>query len=101
MSQMIPSGSAAATSSMKSQVPFGATASTMRRACVRTDCSTCLSVRGVNPALTSRRSFVWRGASMLIIEPKNSFSSGVWSGMLTPWPETKVSASMLARTTSA
>jgi len=101
MSQMMRRGSAAATSSTKSHAPFGATASTIRRACARTDSSTCLMVRGVNPALTSFRSFVCRGASMLIIEPKNSLSSGVWSGMLTPCPETKLSASMLARTTSA
>src|SRR5439155_67247 len=101
MSQMMRRGSAAATSSTKSHAPLGATASTIRRACARTASSTCLMVRGVNPALTSFRSFVCRGASMLIIEPKNSFSSGVWSGMLTPCPETKASASMLARTTSA
>ena len=56
------------------------------RARSRTISSTRATVRGVKPLFTSRRSLVWRGASMLIIEPKNSSSSIGRSPMLEPWP---------------
>ena len=48
-------------------------------------------MRGVKPRFTSRRSLVWRGASMLIIEPKNSSISIGRSPMFEPLPEMKVS----------
>src|SRR5262249_18944960 len=58
-------------------------------------------MRGVKPRFTSLRSFVWRGASMLIIEPKNSSSSTGRSPMLEPRPEMKISDSRETRWTSS
>src|SRR5262245_60635910 len=58
-------------------------------------------MRGVKPRFTSLRSFVWRGASMLIIEPKNSSSSTGRSPMLEPRPEMKLSESRETRWTSS
>src|SRR5215468_6972191 len=101
MSQMISSGSAAAMSLTKSHSPRGATASTMRRARSRTISSTRATVRGVNPLLTSRRSLVWRGASMLIIEPKNSSISIGRSPMFEPFPEMNTSGLRLTVHTSS
>jgi hypothetical protein len=101
MSQMILSGSAAAISSTKSHEPFGATSRTIRRAVDRTVSSSDVMTRGVKPRFTSFRSFVWRGASMLIIEPKNSSSSTGRSPMLEPLPEMNVSESRDTRTTSS
>ena len=45
------------------------------------------TMRGVNARLTIMRSRVWRGASMLIIEPMNSAISTGRSGMFVPCPE--------------
>ena len=75
MSQMIFSGSVAAISCTKSQAPAGATSATMRRAWARTFSSSAATMRGVKPRFTSLRSLVCRGASMLIMDPKNSSSS--------------------------
>ncbi len=101
MSQMIASGSGPAISSTKSQVPLGATVRTMRRAVERTVSSSEATTRGVKPRFTSFRSFVCRGASMLIMEPKNSSSSTGRSPMFDPRPELNVSESRDARSTSS
>jgi hypothetical protein len=84
-SQMIPSGSGAASSVTKSHSPLSITWSTT----------------SVAPRDTMRRRRPCRGSSMLIMEPKNSLSSGGRSGMLIPWPEQNTSERRLASTTSA
>ena len=53
-------------------------------------------MRGVKPRLTIKRSFVCRGASMLIIEPNSSLTSCGKSGMFEPWPDTNSSGLRLA-----
>ncbi len=87
MSQMIRSGIGAATSVTKSHEPFAATSRTTSLAMSWTYSSMRATIRGVKPLLTRRRSFVCRGASMLIIEPRSSLISAGKSGMLTPLPE--------------
>ena len=59
------------------------------------------TIRGVKPLFTSRRSFVCRGASMLIIEPSISLTSGGMSGMFEPLPEMNRSGWRLTKTTSS
>lgn len=61
----------------------------------------CATTRGVKPLFTSERSFVCRGGSMLMIEPRNSASSIGMSPMFEPSPEAKSAESRLTRTTSA
>ena len=69
ISQMICSGSCAAIRSTKSHSPRGATSATIWRALVRTSSSMRATVFGVKDLLTILRMRVWRGASMLIIDP--------------------------------
>ena len=87
MSQMIRSGSAAATSVTKSISPRGATSSTISAAMRSTASSSRASMRGVKPAETSLRSRAWRGSSMAIIEPKYSLNSGGLSMIVMPAAE--------------
>ena len=56
---------------------------------------------GVKPRFTISRSFVCRGSSMLIIEPKNSSISGGKSGMFEPRPQMNSSGLRLTCITSA
>ena len=99
--QMMSSGSRAATSSTKSIFPFDSTSSMMRAARVVTYSSSWFTIRGVNPRFTISRSFVCRGASMLIIEPKSSLTSCGRSGMLDPLPEMNSFGIRLAKITSS
>ncbi len=101
MSQMISSGRAAAISLTKSHSPSPATRSMMAAAFCWTWSSMRPTWRGVNERLTMRRRRVWRGASMLIIEPKNSAISIGRSGMLVPRPDTNCWGLRLASITSA
>ena len=102
MSQMIFSGSRAATSVTKSHSPFSMTSSTMTVAARCTSSSNFLIIRGVKPAETIRRSRAWRGSSMLIIEPKNSRNGGGMSKRLVaPAPEQNTSGLRLISTMSA
>ena len=55
----------------------------------------------MKPRETMRRSRPWRGASMLIIDPKNSRNGSGKSGMFVPCPEQKISGLRLASSTSA
>ena len=60
------------------------------------------TMRGLKAAETIRRRRAWRGSSMLIIEPKNSRSSGGMSRMVEPdWPEQYSSGCRLISTTSS
>ena len=101
MSQMIPSGSGAARSSTKSHSPFSMIASISSPA--RRSTSPCrrASAFGVKPRETMLRRRAWRGSSIAIIEPNNSFSAAGMSGMFTPLPEQNRSLRRLAATTSA
>ena len=101
MSQMIPSGSGAAIFATKSHSPWSITASTSALARRSTSCCRRPSARGVKPRDTMPRSRAWRGSSIAIIEPKNSFISAGRSGMLMPLPEQNRSERRLAVTTSA
>ena len=87
ISQMICNGSCAATSCTKSQLPRSATERTISRPLTCTSRSIAATRFGVNARLTMRRSRVWRGSSMLIIEPMNSEISTGRSGMFVPLPE--------------
>ena len=80
-------GSRAATSVTKSHSPRSQTSSTMIVAWSCTESSSRASIRGVNPAATSRRSRAWRGSSMAMIELKYSLNSGGKSLMVTPEAE--------------
>ena len=55
----------------------------------------------MKPRDTMLRSRAWRGSSIAIIEPKNSFSSAGRSGIWMPLPEQKRSERRLAVSTSA
>ena len=100
MSQMISSGSGAAISVTKSQLPLSITRSMVCFARRCTSASSLPSARGVKPRETMRRSRPCFGSSMLIIEPKNSLKLSGRSGMLLPLPEQNTSASRLAASTS-
>ena len=79
MSQMMATGSASATSVTNSASPFGAMASTIRRARSRTASSAFAIILGVKPRFTTLRSFVCFGGSVAIIDrvaPRNRASSG-------------------------
>ena len=54
------------------------------------------STRGVNALRTMLRSRVCRGSSIAIIDPKYSASSGVWSPIVIPPAELKISGCRLA-----
>ena len=69
ISQMIWSGSTEAISATKSHSPLPATAASTPRALTCTSSSMRATILGVNDLDTMRRRRVWRGASMLIIEP--------------------------------
>jgi hypothetical protein len=101
MSQMIPSGRGAAIAVTKSHSPFSITASITSVARRSTSCWSVPSAFGVKPRETMRRRRPWRGSSMAIIEPKNSFSSSGRSGIWMPLPEQKMSDRRLAVSTSA
>jgi hypothetical protein len=101
ISQITWSGSWAAISVTKSTSPFGATASTISVALVAMWASIWAMLRGVNAFWTIQRSFEWRGASMAIMEPKNSLISTGRSPMFTPLPEMKTSGLRLAFHTSS
>ena len=104
MSQMISSGSGAAISSTKSHSPsgcFSSSRSTSASARVTTASLTLATADGVNPLETSERRRKWRGSSMLMIDPKNSFSSWLRSPMFDPLPEQKsVGLRLTAQTSS-
>ena len=104
ISQMISSGSGAATHSTKSQAPSG-WASSMRSttpaAFVVTYPSTRATSLGVKPFDTNERSRWCLGSSMLIIEPKNSLSSWGMSPMFEPCPEQNSCGLRLAAQTSS
>ena len=59
------------------------------------------STRGVKALRTMLRSLVCRGSSIAIIEPKYSASSGVWSPIVMPRLELKISGCRLAWNTSS
>ena len=99
MSQMICRGRGPARSATISPLPSGLSVSiavTRRRARSRTESSSSASTRGVNALRTMLRSRVWRGSSIAIIDPKYSASSGVWSPMVIPPAELKISGCLLA-----
>ncbi len=92
MSQITCSGSGPASSATSSPVPSGCSAiiaSTSRRARSRTDASVRATTLGVNALLTMLRSRRCRGSSSTIIDPKNSASSGFWSGIVMDGRELK------------
>ncbi len=102
MSQMIFSGSLAATWDTKSHGPVASRSSTIAVAARRTSSSNLATIRGVNVRETIRRSRACLGSSMLIIEPKYSLNSAGRSAMLVaPRPEENTSGCLLASTTSA
>ncbi|CAB4601258.1 unannotated protein [freshwater metagenome] len=89
MSQIIPSGKAAATSSTKSHSPLGKrsmSSVTSRSARERTWSSIRATSLGANPRETMLRKRKCLGSSMLIMEPKNSFISIGRSPILEPLP---------------
>ena len=97
MSQMISSGSRAATSTTKSHPPRGATRSMTSSATSSMRSSIDLIMRGLKAADTMRRRRAWRGLSMLIMEPKkSSISSGMSMMDVAPWPDWKISGCRLA-----
>lgn len=85
----------------KSHSPSCPTSSTISRARATTPSSSLATMRAVKPRLTMRRNRVWRGASMLIMEPNISLKNSGRSGMLVPLPDWKSSGWRLASTTSA
>ena len=92
MSQMILSGSLAATFGTKSHGPVATRSSTTEAATRRTSSSNLAISRGLNARDTIRRSRACLGSSMLIIEPKYSLNSAGRSGMLVaPFPEQNTS----------
>ena len=102
MSQMIFSGSRAATFGTKSHGPVASRSSTIAAAARRTSSSNLAINRGLNARETIRRSRACLGSSMLIIDPKYSLNSTGRSGMLVaPLPEQNTSGCRLASTTSA
>ncbi len=102
MSQMIFSGSFAATFATKSHGPVASRSSTISAAARCTSSWNFAISRGLNARETIRRSRVCRGLSMLIIEPKYSLNSTGRSGMLVaPFAEENTSGCLLASTTSA
>ena len=88
ISQMISSGSRAATSTTKSHPPRPATRS-MTESATNSMCSSMLLImRGLKAAETMRRKRACRGLSVLIMEPKYSSISSGMSGMLVaPCPD--------------
>ena len=97
ISQTISSGSGAAISVTKSHSPFSITRSTMASARFSTAASIRARARGVKPRETIRRCRPWRGSSMLIIPPKNSFISLGRSRIeVAPRAEEKTSGARLA-----
>ena len=86
-SHTIRSGRRAATSVTKSHSPRSQTSSTIIEAWSCTESSSRASIRGVNPADTSRLSRAWRGSSMAMMELKYSLNSGGKSLMVTPRAE--------------
>jgi hypothetical protein len=102
MSQMIFSGSLAATVATKSHGPVASRSSTTVTAARRTSSSNLAISRGLNARETIRRSRACRGSSMLIIDPKYSLNStgrsGIW---VAPRPEENTAGYLLASTTSA
>jgi len=102
MSQMIFSGSLAATWDTKSHGPVASRSSTTLAAALRTSSSNLAIMRGLNALDTIRRRRACLGASMLIIEPKYSLNSTGRSGMLVaPFPEQNASGWRLASMMSA
>ncbi len=102
MSQTICSGRSAAISLTKSHSPLLSTASITPDARTCTWSSSWFSCLGPKPELTRPRSFLCRGSSMLMIDPRNSASSWGMSPMLVPpRPETNSSGWRLACMTSA
>ncbi len=107
MSQMISRGSGAATSVTRSKVPSPERArdraDDTTDAATRSTSSTSPAMRlGVNACAASRRILVWRGASMLIRDPKNSCASAGRSRIETaPSPEQNSSGFRLTWSTSA
>ena len=102
MSQMIFSGSRAATFATKSHGPVASRSSTVEAATRRTSSSNFAISRGLNARETIRRSRACLGSSMLIIEPKYSLNSTGRSGMLVaPCAEENTSGCLLASTMSA
>ena len=102
MSQMIFSGSRAATFGTKSHGPVASRSSTIAAAARRTSSSNLAISRGLNARETIRRSRACLGSSMLIIDPKYSLNSTGRSGMLVaPCAEENTSGCLLASTTSA
>jgi hypothetical protein len=92
MSQMIFSGSFAATVGTKSHGPAASRSSTTEAAMRRTSSSNLAISRGLKARETIRRRRACLGSSMLIIEPKYSLNSTGRSGMLVaPFPEQKIS----------
>ena len=91
-SQTILSGNVAATSTMKSTSPRLCTRSMISEATVWTESSSFLSIRGVNPAETTRRNLACRGSSIAIMELKNSRNSTGISVTVMPCAELKTSA---------
>ena len=102
MSQMIFSGSLAATFATKSHGPVASRSSTVEAAARRTSSSNFAISRGLNARETIRRSRACLGSSMLIIEPKYSLNSTGRSGMLVaPCAEENTWGCLLASTMSA
>jgi len=84
MSQMIATGSASATSVTNSAWPFGAMASTIRRARSRTAPSAFAIIFGVKPRFTTLRSFVCLGGSVEIME-RVAAMYDISSGSIIAW----------------
>jgi hypothetical protein len=101
ISQMICSGSGEANSCTKSPSPFSACSSTMALALRRTSSSIAATTFGVKAFWTISRKRVCFGASMLIIEPKNSAISIGMSPMFDPLPDWNSSGLRLAAQMSA
>ena len=99
---MTATGSTEDTSETSSHSPFGAIASTISRARLRTFASARATARGVKPRFTSARSLVCFGGSVEIIERMPSFS--VSSGSVIAWMpycELNVSQSRVMAATSS
>ena len=107
MSQISSSGSGAAISVTRSNSPPCSAAVARARAstssAIRSTSSTSPVIRfGVKAPAAIRRILVWRGASMLISEPKNSCASAGMSRIETaPRPEQNRSGLRLTSSTSA
>jgi hypothetical protein len=87
MVEIVHSGRCFDSSSTTSPPPRSTNSSTTRAPSPAMASSSWATRRGVKAPLTMRRSFVWRGASMMRNEAFSSSSSTGMSASPTPWPE--------------